>query len=104
MDELTVNTAELCAFHDETLHGAITAIEDVRRMLDDAHVPAEAYTVTEAGRVAHRGHTENQRALDGLLLDLHTLLGDSAQRVRLVTGDYRSAEDAAVRTVRRVSA
>jgi hypothetical protein len=104
MREFTIDRGALRTFHDDPLQSSLTTLELLRRSARNADVPSDAYTRTGAGEIAHRGHTENLHALDGLIDDLHAAITDFARRAEHNTGNYEAAEDMSARSARRVQA
>lgn len=67
-------------------------VEELRRILSQAHVPHNAYTLTDAGRAAQRGHTEHVTRLDHLLAAAGERLEGFARRTGASVGNYAGAE------------
>lgn len=78
----------------------MTLLKELRGVLTDAHVPEDAYTLTEPGRAARQGHLEHLTTLDDLLGSTHALLTGLARRTHDTGGNYAGAEHVTTGAVR----
>jgi hypothetical protein len=103
-EEMVVDRSSIGDFHDQAIQSAVSVVEELRRILSQAHVPHNAYTLTDAGRAAQRGHTEHVTRLDHLLAAAGERLEGSARRTRASVGNYAGAELLATGQVQAIQA
>lgn len=99
MAELSVDRDSLRTFDAVALQQAIAQLESLRLELQNAHVPPDAYSLTNAGQTSIAGHDSYLGELDTRLTTLHALLASMSARVHLTAGTYQGSEDAAARGV-----